>query len=89
MLFRFKLTYSGADTTVIEPQGWDAFQSELKRDFKSHGVVFKYTSGTLKLGFADGRTLLEDAFRNDGYDAVVTLTVDQRNTNTDACGSHQ
>jgi len=84
MLFRFKLTYNGEDTTVIEPQGWDTFRSELKRDFKSHGVVFKYTSGILKLGFADGRSVLEDAFQAEGFDAQVTFTVDQRATNTDA-----
>ncbi len=84
MIFRFKLTYSGADTTVIEPKGWADFKSEIKRDFNSHGVIFKYTSGTLKLGFADGRSVLETAFRNDGYDAVVTLTVDQRDSALDA-----
>ncbi len=84
MIFRFKLTYSGADTTVIEPKGWSDFKSEIKRDFKAHGVIFKYTSGTLKLGFADGRSVLETAFRNDGYDAIVTLTVDQRDSVLDA-----
>ena len=84
MLFRFKLTYSGDETTVIEPRGWSDFKSEIKRDFNAHGVIFKYTSGTLKLGFADGRTVLETAFRNDGYDAIVTLTVDQRAATTDA-----
>jgi len=82
MLYRFILTYSGADTTVEEPRGWSDFKSEIKRDFKSHGVIFKYTSGTLKLGFADGRDILETAFRNDGFDAVVTLTVDQRAEDT-------
>lgn len=83
MLYRFKLTYSGEDTTVIEPMGWSEFKSEIKRDFKSHGVIFKYTSGTIKLGFADGRDVLETAFQNDGFDAVVTLTVDQRDADTD------
>ena len=78
MIYRFKLTYSGEDTTVTEPKGWAEFKSEIKRDFKSHGVIFKYTSGTLKLGFTDGRDVLETAFQNDGFDAVVTLTVDQR-----------
>jgi hypothetical protein len=83
-MFRFKLTYSGTDTTVIEPKGWSNFKSEIKRDFNTHGVIFKYTSGTLKLGFADGRDVLETAFQNDGYDAVVTLTVDQRASTLDA-----
>ena len=78
MIYRFILTYNSVDTTVIEPKGWDAFKSELNRDFKSHGVIFKYTSGTLKLGFADGRTLLESAFQLEGFDADVMLTVDQR-----------
>jgi hypothetical protein len=40
--------------------------------------MFKYTSGTIKLGFADGKDILESAFRLEGFDAQVTLTVDQR-----------
>ena len=79
-MYRFKLTYSGTDTTIEEPRGWTTFKSELKRDFKSHGVIFNYTSGSLKLEFADGRSILEDAFQLEGFDAVVTLTVDQRST---------
>lgn len=82
-MFKFVLTYSGIATEVIEPQGWTEFQSEIKRDFDSHGVVFKYTSGTIKLGFADGRDILETAFQNDGYDAEVTLTVSQRASTID------
>jgi hypothetical protein len=79
MLFRFTLTYSGADTVVDEPMGWVDFESEIDRDFKSHGVMFKFTSGSLKLGFSGGgRDVLETAFQNDGFDAVVTLTIDER-----------
>jgi hypothetical protein len=78
MEYRFTLTYNGVDTEVIEPRGWSEFKSEIKRDFKSHGVLFKFTSGTLKLGFADGKSVLDDAFRLEGFDAVVTLTVDRR-----------
>lgn len=77
-MFRFTLTYNSVSTEVDEPNGWTEFKSELNRDFKSHGVMFKYTSGTLKLGFADGRDVLEDAFRLEGFDAVVTLTVEER-----------
>ena len=77
--YRFILTYSGTDTTVDEPKDWVNFESELNRDFNSHGAVFQYTSGTIKLGFVgSGRDLLEAAFQNDGFDAVVTLTVDKR-----------
>jgi hypothetical protein len=78
LIYRFTLTYNSVDTEVDQPKGWTDFKSEIKRDFKSHGVVFKYTSGTLKLGFADGRDVLEDAFQLEGFDAQVTLTVDQR-----------
>ena len=78
MQYRFVLTYNNVDTEVIEPNGWSDFKSEIKRDFKSHGVVFKFTSGSLKLGFADGRSVLENAFQLEGFDAVVTLTVDRR-----------
>jgi hypothetical protein len=79
MEYRFTLTYNSVDTEVIEPKGWVDFKSEIKRDFKSHGVMFKFTSGTLKLGFAGGgRTILEDAFQLEGFNACVILTVDSR-----------
>ena len=84
MLYQFKLTYKEEDTTIVEPKGWNTFKSEIKRDFNSHGVLFKYTSGTLKLGFADGRDVLENAFQAEGFDAEVTLTVDQRETTLDS-----
>lgn len=77
-MYRFKLTYNGVETEVCEPKGWDAFKSEIKRDFKSHGVVFQFTSGTIKLGFVDGKSILENAFQLEGYDAAVTFTVDSR-----------
>jgi hypothetical protein len=84
-MYRFYLTYNNVQTEVEEPKGWSDFKSdEIKRDFKSHGVIFKYTSGTLKLGFADGRDILNDAFRLEGVDAEVTLTVEKRNTNQDS-----
>jgi hypothetical protein len=82
-MYRFYLTYNNVQTEVEEPKGWSDFKSEIKRDFKSHGVIFKYTSGTLKLGFADGRNILEDAFQLEGFDAQVCFTVDRRQTNTD------
>jgi hypothetical protein len=84
MTYRFTLTYNSVDTEVEEPNGWDSFKSEIKRDFKSHGVVFKYTSGTLKLGFADGRDVLESAFQLEGFDASVQLAIDQRATEFDS-----
>ena len=78
MIYRFTLTHSGTSTVVAEPRGWIDFKSEIKRDFKSHGVVFKYTSSVLKLGFADGRDILENAFQLGGYDSVVELAIDER-----------
>lgn len=79
MIYRFSLTYNGTETTVIEPKGWSDFKSELKRDFKSHGVVFKFVSGTLKLGFADGRDILEQAFQDKGVDADVVFMAERAN----------
>jgi hypothetical protein len=78
MQYRFTLTYNGTDTVVTEPKDWKDFKSELKRDFNSHGVMFKFTSGTLKLGFADGRDVLEAAFQEAGYDAEVTFLAERR-----------
>lgn len=78
MIYRFSLTYSGTETTVVQPRGWPEFKSEIKRDFNSHGAIYRFTSDVLKLGFADGRDILENAFQVDGVDAVVTLTVDKR-----------
>jgi hypothetical protein len=36
-----------------------------------------------KLGFADGRDILEEAFQLEGFDAEVLFTVDRRQTDTD------
>ena len=78
-MYRFTLTYSAVDTTIVEPKDWSNFQSELDRDFNAHGATFEYTSGTIKLGFAGGgRTVLETAYQADGLDAVVTFTADYR-----------
>lgn len=85
MLFRFTLTYNAVDTIVPEPKNWKDFKSEIKRDFKSHGVVFNYTSGSLKLGFAGaGRDILESAFRLEGFDAEVTFKAQGRETEYDS-----
>jgi hypothetical protein len=85
MIFRFTLTYNGVDTNVVQPRGWKDFKSELKRDFDSHGVMFEYTSGTLKLGFiSDGRDVLESAFRLEGFDAQVTFKAEGRETVNDS-----
>ena len=78
MIYRFTLTYNTVDLTVVQPRGWNEFESEIKRDFNSHGVVFKFTSGTLKLGFADGRSFLETAFQADGNEAIVYFTAESR-----------
>ena len=78
MIYRFTLTYNSVSTEVAEPRDWKDFKSEIKRDFKSHGVLFKYTSEALKLGFADGRDILENAFQLEGFDAVVQLSIDRR-----------
>ena len=31
-MYRFTLTYSGTDTTIVEPKEWANFESELDRD---------------------------------------------------------
>ena len=78
MIYQFTLTYSGTDTLVSEPKGWTDFKSEIRRDFRAHGAIYKY-SGILSLGFVgSGRTVLETAYVNDGFAADVTLTVEQR-----------
>ena len=64
MIYRFTLTYNGTDTIVEEPQGWAYFESEVLRDFDSHGTIYNFSSGALTLGFiGTGRTILEDAFQ--------------------------
>ena len=78
MIYRFTLTYNAVDTSVIEPKGWKDFESEIKRDFKSHGVVYEFTSGTLKLGFADGRDVLENAFQTEGNEALVYFLAESK-----------
>lgn len=70
---------SGATITeVVEPRGFKPFQSEIDRDLKAHGMFYRFTSGTLKLGFVGpGRTILEDAYQAQGVDAIVYYLVDR------------
>lgn len=85
MFFQFILTYDGTDTEVDQPEGFDVLNATVKRDFKSHGLVFQFTSGSLRLGFdGDGRTVLYDAFQADGDDAEVTLTIKRKYENWQA-----
>jgi hypothetical protein len=82
MFFQFLLTYDGTTTEVEQPEGFDALNANIKRDFKSHGLVFQFTSGSLKLGFSGtGRTVLYDAFKADGDDAEVTITINRKYEN--------
>ena len=76
---RFFLTYGATKTQVEQPRDWIDFQSEIQRDFDVHGAIYQFTAGDLKLGFpGDGRTILENAFQNDGYDAVVVFQAEER-----------
>lgn len=77
-MFRFQLTY--IDTvTVDEPNGFSSLSSVLRRDFDSSGAIFQLTESDLKLEFAgQGRTVFEGARDAEGYDAVVTISIDER-----------
>ncbi len=80
MEFRFSLTYNSTETFLDnQPDGWKDFQSEVRRDFNWHGAVYKFTSGTLRLGFpGEGRDILETAFQAEGVDAEVIFKADSR-----------
>ena len=70
MAFRFYIQDFYNTTEVDEPNGWRDIRSVLKRDFKTHGMFFNYTEGTLKLGFiCDAKLELEAAFQYYGVDA--------------------
>lgn len=78
-MFRFTLSFNGTSTEVEEPRGFSEFESQIERDFKTHGLFYRFTKGTLKLGFAGpARTILLNAYESKGDDAEVTLTVDRR-----------
>lgn len=78
-MYKFELTYNGTTTLIDEPEGFTDFQSEIKRDFNTGGIFYKYVSGDLKLGFVgEGRTILETAYQEKGIDANVTLTISKR-----------
>ena len=78
-MFQFTLTYNGTDTVRDEPRGFNEYESQIERDFKTHGIFYHFTKGTLKLGFKeDARTILLNAYEAEGDDAEVTITVDRR-----------
>jgi len=65
-------------TEIVEPRDWKDLQSVFKRDFKTHGIFFDYTDGTLKLGFScEARDLLEEAYQYDGVDAYYKFEVEE------------
>ena len=67
MPFKFYIQDLYDRTEVTEPRGWDGIVSVLERDFDVHGVFFKYTDGSVKLGFScESKTLLEAAYQADG-----------------------
>jgi hypothetical protein len=78
-MFRFTLTFDGVSTVIDEPRGFNEYESQIERDFKTHGMFYQFTKGTLKLGFKeDARTILLNAYEVMGDDAEVTLTVERR-----------
>lgn len=78
MPFKFYIRDLYDRTEVTEPRGWDGIVSILKRDFSVHGVFFKYTDGSVKLGFScDSKTLLEAAYQADGAEAFYLFEVDE------------
>lgn len=78
MEYRFTLIHDSVNTSVLQPNGWDAFRSAVSRDFKAHGAVYKFTDGSLKLSFADGRDVFSNALENYGLDALVEFVADRR-----------
>jgi len=84
MPYRFFLTHDAGQVEVDQPDKFESFESEIDRDFKTHGLIYQFTSGTLLLGFiGDGRDILERAFQIDGLDAIVTLQIDKRDDDAD------
>ena len=91
MEYRFILTHNATSVTIIDSpdnneavENFNDFESEINRDFKTHGMVYQYSSGDLKLGFyGEAKTLLESAFQQDGLNANVSLEISKRNESVD------
>ena len=78
MPFKFYIQDLYDRTEVTEPRGWDGIISVLERDFDVHGVFFKYTDGSVKLGFScESKTLLEAAYQADGSEAYFLFEADE------------
>lgn len=78
MPFKFYIQDLYDRTEVTEPRGWDGIVSVLERDFDVHGVFFKYTDGSVKLGFScESKILLEAAYQADGSEAYYLFEVDE------------
>ena len=81
MLYRFSLN----GTEVDEPKDFVSFESELERSFEAHGLIFNYASGSVRLAFfGSGKTILENAWNADGFNASVTLLIESRATPEDS-----
>jgi len=77
--WQFHLTSGSTQTEIIEPENWLTFKSSFVRDMDAHGVFYRFTANNMRLGFVGaGRTILENAWQVDGFDAVVTFRAQKR-----------
>ncbi len=60
---------------IDEPIGWDKVEIIISMDDDINGFKFEFTDGEIKLEFDEiaGKSIIENAYNNDGTDAEITL----------------
>lgn len=72
---RFRLIVSDTVTFIREPEGWDKFMYDIRRDKNRHGFIYEYTDGELMLKFDSrcGKAIIDAEYELNGADGDVTL----------------
>lgn len=71
----FYLVINGVDNEIEEPIGWDQVNIKIKRDDRTHGIIYEFSDGEVDLTFdcPAGAELLRAEYDSLGNDALVQL----------------
>ncbi len=65
---------SGDETEIVNPQGWDDIQVDIKRDDNWHGIFFSYAFSKLQF-YGVGASLIKEEYEAKGVDGDMELSV--------------
>ena len=73
-MYTFSITYDSIVTSIVEPKGFAEIKRVIKRDVRTHGLMFEYSDKTVSLGFCDGRSKILEAYDTEGINAEILFS---------------